>query len=158
MSLDAEQLHRSNKSYPGLTGKRVKHFVCPIILRDDPELELCNGHILNAAIKTASRSTVIQYKDVDGYFGQTIEPDLIKWLNLPVTSPEELIQRAKELRVTGPTGEKMDAFWANDTAHERFQQIELYRPDGTTFSVPFSAIISSKRSGTTICQLSGPLS
>jgi hypothetical protein len=31
----------------------------------------------------------------------------------------------------------MDVFWANEAAHERFQQIELYRPDGTTFSRPF---------------------
>lgn len=137
MAITQDHLQRANAQYTQLTGEPVKHFVCPITLRDDPTAELCGGHILNDAIQKASRATVIQYKDVDNHFGTTIEPELVNWLNLPVSTPEELIGRAKSLKIMGPCGEEMEAFWGSPKSRERFQQIELYKPDGSTFSTPF---------------------
>ena len=87
MSIDIEQLRRLNEDYTNCTGKAVQRFVCPITLEDNPDEELCDGHILNDAIKKTSRATVIESKRVDNYFGTTIEPDFVTWLNLHTLSP-----------------------------------------------------------------------
>jgi hypothetical protein len=75
MAINVGELAQINAGYTAITGKPVRHFVCPITLRDDANAELCDGHILNKGIRTARRTTIIQRKDVDGYFGKTIEPE-----------------------------------------------------------------------------------
>jgi len=137
MAIDATELQRLNLQYRDLTGQTVRNYVCPITLQDRPGEELCKGHILNQSLVKASRAHVIQYKDVDNCFGQSIEPHLVKWLNLPFAKPEDLVKMAKTLTITGPDGQKIDTFWANKAAKEKFQQIGLYRPDGSTFASPF---------------------
>jgi hypothetical protein len=130
MPIDAEQLGRFNKDYESVTGKKVQKFVCPIMLRDDPEAELCDGHILNRQIREASRATVVQRKDVDGHFGATIEPDFIRFVNTPVSPAEELFKQARDLTVIGPSGEKIDAFFANKKAKPNHQKIDLLNDKG----------------------------
>jgi hypothetical protein len=137
MPIDTDQLNRLNQNYETVTSKKVQHFVCPITLKDDPGAELCNGHILNGAIDKASRATVIQRKDVDGYFGETIEPDLIRLLNMSVATPQELFRQARDLTIAGSSGEKMDAFFANKKARAKFQQIDLFDAEGKTIASPF---------------------
>src|SRR5262249_26089153 len=51
MAFSAEQLAFLNADYTAVTGKLVQRFVCPITLKDEPEGELCDGHILNDSIK-----------------------------------------------------------------------------------------------------------
>lgn len=137
MAIDTVELQRLNEQYRHLTGQTVRNFVCPITLQDRPGDELCKGHILNQNLLRASRAHVIQYKDIDNRFGKSIEPDLVRWLNLPLAKPEDLIEKAKTLTIKGPNGEKIETFWANKAARAKFQQIDLYRPDGSTFASPF---------------------
>src|SRR5690349_2210942 len=93
MAYSTEQLALLNKNYLAVTGKPAQHFVCPITLKDEPGGELCDGHILNGSISQASRKTVVEYKDVDNYFGTTIEPDLVAVLNAPVSTPKALMEK-----------------------------------------------------------------
>jgi hypothetical protein len=137
MAVDNRQLAYLNTDYSAQTGIIVQKFVCPISLDDDSNAELCDGHILNQGIKKASRATVIQRKDIDNYFGHTIEPDLVKMLNIPVSTKQELIRKARNLRITAPSGEKMETFRSNTEAGGRFQQINLFNPDRTTMISPF---------------------
>ncbi|HEY3290149.1 MAG TPA: hypothetical protein VGK87_08495, partial [Anaerolineae bacterium] len=117
MAIDKEQLIRLNSDYSALTGKVVQNFVCPITLLDDPVSELCDGHVLNKSIKKAAKVAVIQRKDVDNHFGRTIEPDLVRFLNIPMSRPQELIHLTRQaLLITMPTGEKVEAFFANTEA------------------------------------------
>jgi hypothetical protein len=48
------------------------HFFCPI-LYEDKDAELCFGHIVNEAIPNCSRKTVLQRKDIDGFYGSLVE-------------------------------------------------------------------------------------
>lgn len=119
----------------------MQHFVCPITLKDEPGGELCDGHILNDSIKTASGKTVVQYKDVDNHFGKTIEPDLVAFLNSPVSTPKDLIEKyGRTLTVTLPSGEKSSAFFANRKARPDFPRIDLLDASGATIASPYLRI------------------
>jgi len=137
MPIDLTQLAKLNEDYLATTGKPVAKFVCPITLDDDPQAELCDGHILNKSIKSASRATVIQRKDVDNFYGRTIEPHLLRLLNTPVSTPQELLRAARDLTITTPDGESREAFFADSKARQRFQQVDLRNKDGSHFASPF---------------------
>jgi hypothetical protein len=138
MAFSAEQLSRFNADYTAVTGKPVQLFVCPITLKDELGAALCDGHILNSSIKTASRKTVVQRVDVDNYFGRTIEPDLVSFLNVPVSTAQELINKGRRsLTVTLPSGEKTEAFFADAKARVKFPQIDLLDTSGVTIASPF---------------------
>jgi hypothetical protein len=138
MAFSAEQLAVLNADYTAVTGKPVKRFVCPITLKDEPEGELCDGHILNDSIKEASGRTVVEYKDVDNYFGTTLEPDLVAFLNAPVSTAKELIEKHRRtLTVTLPSGEKASAFFANRKARPNLPRIELLDTSGATIASPY---------------------
>ncbi len=92
--MNEEQLKWFANDLQACIGVAPERFLCPILLYDDPKAELCDGHVLNAAIKECSRLKVIQRKDVDNYFGRTIEPDLIKYLNIPKMASDEFVDKA----------------------------------------------------------------
>jgi hypothetical protein len=138
MAFSAEQLAVLNADYTAVTGKSVQRFVCPITLKDEPGGELCDGHILNDSIKQASGKTVVEYKDVDNYFGETIEPDLVAFLNAPVSTPKELIEKyGRTLTVTLPSGEKAAAFFANRKSRPNFPRIDLLDTSGAAIASPY---------------------
>ncbi len=138
MSTNLHQLRHLNENYQAIKGTRVRKFVCPITLGDDPNAELCDGHILNEAIRKASRATIIQRKDVDNYFGTTIEPDVVQWLNIPELTPKELFSKSSNLQITIPNGEKSKLFFTSRrSVGDRFPQIDLFNPDGTVVAKPF---------------------
>jgi hypothetical protein len=138
MGFSAEQLAVLNADYTAVTGTPVKRFVCPITLKDEPEGELCDGHILNDSIKEASGRTVVEYKDVDNYFGTSLEPDLVAFLNAPVSKPKDLIgKHARMLMVTLPSGEKAQAFFANRKAKPNLPRIDLLDTSGATIASPY---------------------
>ncbi len=138
MAFSAEQLAFLNANYLSVTGKPAQHFVCPITLKDEPGKELCDGHILNDSIKEASGRTVVEYKDVDQHFGATIEPDLVAFLNAPVSTPKELIEKyGRTLTVTLPFGEKAEAFFANRKARPQFPRIDLLDTSGAPIASPY---------------------
>ncbi|MHC4248516.1 MAG: hypothetical protein ACYS9X_05245 [Planctomycetota bacterium] len=137
MAFDQEQLERLNSDYLKVTGKPPARFVCPITLHDDPDAVLCDGHILNQAIIQASRVSVVQRKDVDNYYGHAVEAELVAFLNTRLSSPAELLRRARDLRITAPEGETMEAFFASPKAEVKFTRIELLDKDGNTIASPF---------------------
>src|SRR4051812_49196279 len=95
-------------------GASFRQFFCPVLHEDGlGERGLMEGHVLPQGLKVASRATVIQRADVDNYFGETIEPDLIKWLNLPKVSLKQLLGHLVELRAAGRDGSDANVFFAN---------------------------------------------
>jgi len=137
MAINNAQLDRLNKDYLNLKGTRVSYFVCPVTLLDEPA-ELCNGHILNGAIKKASRAKIIQRKDIDNYFGKTIEPDLVEWLNLPTLSRDQLFRKSHTIHVTIPSGDRIEAFYSSRRkAGKKYPQINLFNQNGSVVSSPF---------------------
>lgn len=96
MAIDQLRLEAHMQDYENTTGKRIEQFVCPITLRECIESELIEGHVLNEALRKASRRTVIQYAQVDGFFGTRVEPDMVRFLN----AIEDAMQITKHDRPT----------------------------------------------------------
>ena len=137
MKFDAATTARFNANYKEVTRKEPKGMICPITLRDIPFDELCDGHILNKGLQKASRATVPQPKDLDGHFGGTIEPDLVKYLNFPVLSSEEHLSKIKTLTIKLPTGERVEGFFAGDEAAVRFSRVDLKDSAGDIVASPY---------------------
>ena len=62
--------------YASVTGRPFKHFVCPLLFRDE-DVELCDGHVINQAFSGTDRTTVVQRADVDSFFGSRFESDFV---------------------------------------------------------------------------------
>jgi hypothetical protein len=60
------------EDYVQVTGKTFENFWCPVTGVDYPG-QLMLGHILNQELKGAQRTTVVQRKDVDEFFGSCCE-------------------------------------------------------------------------------------
>src|SRR5439155_26248140 len=60
-----------------ITGGPFKRFYCPIMRQDDENAELCLGHVINQKIPKSSKKTIVQRKDVDGFYGRLLEPAFI---------------------------------------------------------------------------------
>lgn len=123
-------------------GEPVPDFYCPITLRHGYGDEaLINGHILNQKIKSASRATVIQVGDVDGYFGRTIEPDFVNFANVHYLTPQEFVRRATEFSVTDrQTGRAFSSFAASPKSDPRkagFPVLPLKDHTGSVFAQRF---------------------
>jgi hypothetical protein len=125
------------KRFEEATGKAPNRFVCPITLLDDPNAELCDGHILCDKLKSASKLTVVQRKDVDNRFGSYIESDFVKFANFRDAAQEDILRAGHNLTITSSTGERMPAFFARDEAKVRFQQLEMYDENGKTVATPY---------------------
>ena len=59
-------------NYESYHGKPCKHFVCPILGRDE-EVEMCRGHMVALG---PDNIWVPQRKDVDNFYGSVVEADL----------------------------------------------------------------------------------
>jgi hypothetical protein len=85
-----EQLGQLRDDYASVTGeKSLSHFYCPVLFRDE-DVQLCDGHIINAALPGACRKTVIQREDVDNFFG-IIEAEFITLVRSHSMSFEDMI-------------------------------------------------------------------
>jgi hypothetical protein len=125
------------KRYQEATGKPPERFLCPITLRDDPNAELCYGHILCERLESASKLTVVQRADVDNRFGSFIERDFVTFANFRNAKDHEIRRSGKMLTITSPSGERMPAFFAGDEAKVCLQQLEMYDEDGETIATPY---------------------
>lgn len=67
-----KDLERFRADYALLGDGPFKHFHCPILLKDE-EVELCMGHVVNKSIPNCCRKTVVQRRDVDGFYGSLLE-------------------------------------------------------------------------------------
>lgn len=86
------------KRYQEATGNAPKRFVCPITLLDDPNAELCGGHILCDKLELASNLTVVQRADVDNRLGSFIERDFVKFANFRNAKTEDILRLGTEWR------------------------------------------------------------
>lgn len=58
------------------TGSSFKHFLCPILFRDD-DTELCRAHVINKSFQESDRSWTVQRADVDAWYGSMFEADFL---------------------------------------------------------------------------------
>lgn len=123
-------------SYHEETGEHPRRFVCPITLKDEPDAELCDGHILCQSIAGARRDTVPQRKDVDNAFGTLFEGDFVRLVNLRNQDSDALLQGIRNLEITGPSGEKMPAFFSRAKITGR-QQLNMYDKAGNVVAQPY---------------------
>lgn len=71
--LELEKRIAANRAdYEAYFGKPCKHFVCPILGRDE-DVEMCRGHMVTLA---QSDIWIPQRKDVDNFYGSVVEADL----------------------------------------------------------------------------------
>lgn len=133
MAIDPKQLAAHIEDYNDVTGNKIKRFVCPITLQQCEEHELINGHILNKGLRSASRMTVIQYKDVDHFYGSTVEPALIRFLNSKGKELNDLLRESDEIKVHFPDGSEVSAFVPGprsaSKAAEKFPAVTLRHQD-----------------------------
>src|SRR2546423_63622 len=125
MPINPAELAGLIADYSVVTGRTTQSFVCPITFRTTGTLS--HGHVLNHAIRDAARATVIQYKEVDSYFGATVEPDLITFANLPILPFREHLEKAKKCR------------WAVRRAGDsRGVEVPILHPSGEPSRSPFT--------------------
>jgi hypothetical protein len=142
MGVSNEELEQHKRDYETVTGNKVVHgFICPITLEDVPPEALCKGHVLNEAIDDASGFTVAQRADVDCHFGQTIEPEFIRFVNLRTKSADELLKTG-EFTVTLPDGQRVGGFHPSkervaQAARAKYQQVALFDAEGKVIASPF---------------------
>jgi hypothetical protein len=134
MPVDAEEIGSHIADYNAVTGNHSTRFVCPITLRECETHELIDGHILNRKLRKASRRTVVQYADVDNFYGTRVEPSLIRYVNSKDKSLLDLLKESKDIRVAFADGTEAPAFLAGSRssrkAETRFPRVSLMR-EGT---------------------------
>jgi len=123
VAINPDILARHIEDFNLVTGNATNRFTCPISLRECETQELIDGHILNEALVQASRKTVIQYKDVDNFYGTAIEPGFIRYWNLKTKSFLDQIRENKNVRVCFPDGSELTAFPADSTAARKARGI-----------------------------------
>jgi hypothetical protein len=119
VAIDRNQLARHIEDYNQRCNSKVKRFVCPITLRECEEHELINAHILNKSLVNASRRTVIQYGDVDHFYGSRVEASFVDYLNLVETSRQDFIRYCDKLTVRFSDGKELEAFVAEGAGAKR---------------------------------------
>ncbi|MGH9931973.1 MAG: hypothetical protein ACREA9_22465 [Pyrinomonadaceae bacterium] len=124
-----KQIKRFREDYYRLTRISADGFICPITLQDVAVDRLCAGHILNDALGAASSHKVVQFADVDHYYGGTIEPDLINFLNFPVMSAEERLKKFKRFFIR-LDDETYEVFSAGPEAAKKFPRVEIINSRG----------------------------
>jgi len=137
MPLDEKKVDTLRVAYSHLTGDPCNDFFCPILMEHGVGGRgLMEGHILPDSIKTAARATVVQRADVDNFFGQTIEPDLITFINSPLYEISEFLKRARDLMVTGASGLPAPAFVASPKSSPKLPKIGLVDKTGEVVASP----------------------
>lgn len=68
----AQDIEPLRADFASLGDGPFQHFFCPILLKDE-KTELCLGHVINKEIPNSRRTTIVQRKDVDGFYGSLVE-------------------------------------------------------------------------------------
>ena len=124
MAIDPNELADLKESFYQVTGQHWSSFYCPVLNEYGEGTGLENGHILPDCVKSASRKTVIQRKDVDNPFGK-IEDKLGAFLNLPYLEMQEIYKRVRGIIVCGRDGTSAPAFFASPKSAPKVPLIEL---------------------------------
>jgi len=127
MAIDPNELAGLKESFYQVTGQHWSSFYCPVLNEYGEGTGLMNGHILPRCVKSASRETVIQRRDVDNPFGK-IEDGLCAFLNLPYLEMKEIYgiyERPRGLIVSGSDSTLAPAFFASPKSAPKVPLIEL---------------------------------
>ncbi len=116
------------------SGNRPTSFVCPILLEESAGVELIDGHILPQRLKTAARATVLQRKDVDNFFGHTIEPPLIEFLNSITHNKANFLEQAKGIQIVSVNAGPLDLFVPNRKSNPPFPKLRFQDSKGVTIA------------------------
>jgi hypothetical protein len=84
-----KQLARLRADYVEVEKKPFRRFYCPIMGQDHENADLCLGHVINQKIPNSSRKTIVQRKDVDGFYGRLLEPAFITIMQMQNQSKGE---------------------------------------------------------------------
>jgi hypothetical protein len=84
-----EQLELLAESYRSESGRSWNHFFCPILMVDEENVELCDGHI--TPDKTGGTITVPQRKDVDNFLGSSVQSLATAWATAQDLNEVELL-------------------------------------------------------------------
>jgi hypothetical protein len=84
-----KQLARLRADYVEVEKKPFKRFYCPIMGQDDENADLCLGHVINQQFPNSSRKTIVQRKDVDGFYGRHLEPAFVTIMQMQSQSKGE---------------------------------------------------------------------
>ena len=140
MAIASSDLKRHLADYAEVTGRKSSRFICPITLRQCDLGELIDGHIINQAIKVASRRSVIQYSKVDHFYGTRVEPSLVRFLNLTTKTTMEIVREGEVIRIKCSDGTVLDAFHAESASGRRaagkYPMISIAASKGETADIP----------------------
>ena len=117
-------------------GYRPSSFLCPILLEESPGIELIDGHILPQSLRTASRAVVLQRKDVDNFFGHTVEAELVGFVNSVTYTKSEFLERAKGVSIVSETAGPLNLFTPSPKSSPPFPRIGLRDSKGQTIASP----------------------
>jgi len=112
------RLQALQSDFESVAGAPFETFYCPMTFRDE-HVELCRGHILPKAFPDSARSWTVQRKDIDGFFGTTLEAEY-------VTLRHKGIRRAAEGLVDPGLARELQP-----KVRLRGKEVEFYRPKGT---------------------------
>ncbi len=114
--------------YEEVTGQQFDHFYCPMLFRDEA-VERCEAHIVNQAFPNSTRATIVQRKDIDGFYGSRFEAEFVQLRLTEQFSFVEAFTSKDVSRVAKPRvivdGREIDSFFAGDGMPAHFSRIQL---------------------------------
>jgi hypothetical protein len=121
-----QKLAALNADYEIVSGRKAKHFFCPILYRDD-YADLCKAHIINSSFPDSDRTWTIQRTDVDNRFGSILESDFVKLQHrgkyelIDVFTQPELAKKLRPRFIL--EGKEVDHFVPGGPVPKRFSPI-----------------------------------
>ncbi|MEX2091849.1 MAG: hypothetical protein WD971_04185 [Pirellulales bacterium] len=115
-----------------------KYFHCPILLTDK-NVELCMGHVVNKAIPNCCRKTVLQRKDIDGFYGSLLERHFATAIKAKDIDRSSLIFD-REIRRDIPwkvlvAGKEVDAYEPTKHKSPTHPTVEIQDPNGKVLNL-----------------------
>jgi len=136
MSDKTEKLESYLDDCEQCAGRRPESFLCPILLDEAGDAELIDGHILPQSLRTAARATVLQRADLDNFYGHTVEPALIEFLNSVTYTKADFFERAKGVQIVSDKAGPLDLFVPSPKSKPPFPKLGLKDSKGATISSP----------------------
>src|ERR1700722_11717616 len=88
--------------YARMNSDPFRHFFCPMLMNDEPS-ELILGHVVNEKFKDVPDFTIIQRKDIDGWYGSMFEADFLTLVRFQEKNVNDMFFGNKPPRGLKPT-------------------------------------------------------
>ena len=96
MGITQEQVSRYLFDYEKVFGLHDDRFFCPITRAFKPLNELMDGHVFSRQFECSKRTTVVQWGEIDHWFGSAYESHLLRfWLKVAPMTAEERLERGE---------------------------------------------------------------